>query len=198
MSFQCILIAQAALMASPWRAEASCLPNSAINPTGLTDVRLFSRWASLTKEPLTMKDVFVTILFAFCVGNAFAGEDQITCQDWQGRWQGEWQVGGVGKCTLNIKGVDQNCNARIKYCGGGNSASEGQIEGNRLQFECNRSTSGTCTFKMSSDKTELNASYSNPSGGRNYAVFKRKAESSSESVDAQPIAPGGAPQASRP
>jgi hypothetical protein len=145
-----------------------------------------------------MTKVTVTLLFVFCFGGAFASEDQVSCQDWKGRWQGEWRVGGVGKCTLNIKVVDQDCNAKIKYCGGGNSASEGRIEGNKLQFECNKSTSGTCVFKMSSDKTELNANYSNPLGGSNYAVFKRKTESSSESADAQPLAPVDTPQASRP
>ncbi len=144
-----------------------------------------------------MTKVTVTLLFVFCFGGAFAS-DEVTCQDWKGRWQGEWQVGSIGKCTRNIKVVSQDCNAKIKYCGGTNSASEGRIEGSKLQFECNKSTSGTCVFKMSSDKTELNANYSNPLGGRNYAVFKRKAESSGESADAQPVAPGDAPQASRP
>lgn len=120
-----------------------------------------------------MKNCFASLLIVFCF-SAVAAENPASCLDWKGRWQGEWKVGGVGKCTLNIKKVDSNCNVVIKYCGGGNSANEGKIEGNKLQFECNRSTSGTCVFEMSADKSELNANYSNPFGGRNYAVFKRK------------------------
>jgi len=126
-----------------------------------------------------MKNCFASLLIACCV-SAVAAENSASCQDWKGRWQGEWKVGGVGKCTLNIKKLDSNCNAVIKYCGGGNSANEAKIEGNKLQFECNRSTSGTCVFEMSSDKTELSANYSNPLGGRNYAVFKRKEDAASE------------------
>lgn len=119
-----------------------------------------------------MKYIFVAILIFLC-GTAIA-DSPTNCQHWKGRWQGEWQVGGVGKCTLNIKKVDQYCNVKIKYCGGGNSADEGKIENDKLQFECNRRTSGTCLFKMSSDRAELSANYSNPMGGSNNAVFKRK------------------------
>jgi len=49
--------------------------------------------------------------------------------------------------------------------------SETTIKNGQLSFICNRRTGGTCIFTRVGD--DLWASYSNPVGGKNRAVFKR-------------------------
>lgn len=105
------------------------------------------------------------------------------CQDWIGRWQGEWSKGGFGRITLNIKKVDGQCNVAFKYSG---RPYEGKIDDGILRFPCG-SQGGTCLFSRSSDSSKLNASYLNPSGDTNNAVFNKKVEE----ANTQPLDSGG-------
>lgn len=117
---------------------------------------------------------FVGPVLAASTASALENQE---CRHWLGKWVGEWRTGNIGKTGLNIKKVDEECNTQFKYAG---RPYEGKIENGRLQFLCAPTTAGTCAFTMSSDRTELSATYSNPFGGLNSASFSRKAKVADE------------------
>ena len=94
------------------------------------------------------------------------------CAVFGGRWSGVWQRGGVGRINISVTSIDKDCNASINY-GGFLRAQTRIVDGTLQEFICNESTGGYCTFKISNDGTTLDASYWNPSGGKNYATFSR-------------------------
>lgn len=97
-----------------------------------------------------------------------------SCAAFSGQWVGRWSQGNIGKNWLWIAEIDVNCMAKVSYNRNDDlpkSFITAEIKGNELSFLCNSSTGGTCVFKRKGD--DLWASYSNPSGGRNSAIFER-------------------------
>jgi hypothetical protein len=102
-----------------------------------------------------------------------AAETDPACGAFHGSWSGIWAQGGVGEVVLKVieaTSISQRCTLRITY---GTSKSPITVEtsGETLTFVCNRTTNGTCQFKRVGG--DLWASYSNPGGGTNSAVFKK-------------------------
>ncbi|MFO1264139.1 MAG: hypothetical protein U1E84_12510 [Rhodoferax sp.] len=92
------------------------------------------------------------------------------CAAFSGEWFGTWSVANTGTGTLRVYEVSEKCVA--KFISSGNIRLEVEIKDGSLTFLCNRSTQGTCIFTVHGD--DLWASYSNISGGRNNAVYKRR------------------------
>lgn len=96
-----------------------------------------------------------------------------SCAVYSGKWTGTWGY-GIGQQWLWIPSIDNKCVAKVIYSS--SKWAHGNVEmvevkDGVLEWLCNRSTNGTCVLKRNGD--ELWASYSNPSGGSNNAVFKR-------------------------
>ncbi len=90
-----------------------------------------------------------------------------------GQWTGTWGY-GRGQNWLWIVSIDRGCTAKYALLSNASPPrgfSTAEIKGGELSFLCNRSTGGTCVFSRKGD--ELWASYSNPAGGINNAVFGR-------------------------
>lgn len=103
-----------------------------------------------------------------------AADVPASCASFSGKWTGTWTQGGVGQNWLWVAKVEANCTAKIAYLGRNRTPSSFEtvdIKDGVLQWLCNQSTGGTCVLKYQGD--ELLASYSNPSGGVNNAVFRR-------------------------
>lgn len=97
-----------------------------------------------------------------------------SCAAFSGQWVGRWSQGNIGQNWLWIAEIDVNCIAKMSYERSDsppNSFRTVEIKGDELSFLCNSSTGGTCVFKRKGD--DLWASYSNPSGGKNSAVFEK-------------------------
>ena len=97
-----------------------------------------------------------------------------SCAAFSGQWVGRWRQGDIGQSWLWVTEIDVNCMAKVSYNRNDDlpkSFITVQIKGDELSFLCNSPTGGTCVFKREGD--DLRASYSNPSGGRNSAVFER-------------------------
>ncbi|MCM8595184.1 hypothetical protein [Accumulibacter sp.] len=97
-----------------------------------------------------------------------------SCAAFSGQWVGRWSVGNVGQNWLWIAEVDLNCSAKVsieRSDSPPNSFSTVEIKDGELSFLCNSSTGGTCVFKRNGN--DLWATYSNPSGGKNSAVFEK-------------------------
>jgi len=96
-----------------------------------------------------------------------------SCAPFSGQWTGTWGY-GIGQQWLWVASIDAKCTAKIAYLGNSDTPSAFQaveIKDGVLQWLCNKATGGTCTFTSRGD--ELGASYSNPGGGTNSAVFKK-------------------------
>jgi len=95
-----------------------------------------------------------------------------------GQWVGVWGQGSIAEMFLRvaeIKVADGKCVARYSYSTSKSpvpARSTAEVSAGTLKFVCNQSTGGTCYFNGKGDGT-LAASYSNPAGGVNAAVFKR-------------------------
>ena len=97
-----------------------------------------------------------------------------SCAAFSGQWVGRWSVGNVGQNWLWIAEIDVNCIAKVSIDRSDtppDSFRTVEIKDGQLSFLCNSSTGGTCVFKRNGN--DLWASYSNPSGGKNSAVFER-------------------------
>jgi hypothetical protein len=99
------------------------------------------------------------------------------CAAFYGQWSGTWSQGGFGEQYLRVAEVKlagDKCVARYSYGGVKTTVAKDTVEfsPDALTFLCNKSTGGTCIFERKG--SELWASYSNPSGGRNSAVFRQK------------------------
>lgn len=97
-----------------------------------------------------------------------------SCAAFSGKWVGRWTQGNVGQNWLWIAEIDANCIAKVSIKENDNppkNFSAVKIRDGELSFLCNSSTGGTCVFKRSGN--DLWASYSNPSGGKNSAVFEK-------------------------
>jgi hypothetical protein len=95
------------------------------------------------------------------------------CAAFSGRWTGTWGY-GVGQQWLWVTSIDNRCMAKVAYLGSGKIPSRYEtveIKDGVLEWLCNKSTSGACVLKRNG--TDLWASYSNPSGGYNNAVFTK-------------------------
>ena len=102
------------------------------------------------------------------------GDVPQSCASFSGKWAGNWSQGGVGMAWLWVAEVDTQCIAKIAYLDSDKTPTRFehvQIRDGALEWLCNKSTTGTCVLK--SQGNELWASYSNPSGGKNSAVFKK-------------------------
>lgn len=98
------------------------------------------------------------------------------CAAFYGQWSGTWSQGGFGEQHLRvaeIKSLGDKCVARYSYSGSKTAIAKDTVEFSRgaFTFLCNKSTGGTCIFERKG--SELWASYSNPSGGLNNAVFRK-------------------------
>lgn len=96
-----------------------------------------------------------------------------SCAAFSGQWVGRWGM-GMGQNWLWVAEIDVNCMAKVsieRSDSPPNNFITVEIKGDELSFLCNSSTGGTCVFKRNGN--DLWASYSNPSGGRNSAVFER-------------------------
>lgn len=102
------------------------------------------------------------------------------CATFHGSWAGVWSIGGVGNTYLRVveaSHADGKCRLRLSYSSSKVPLPAREIvefSGSHFSFLCNRSTNGTCVFKMADG--ELWAGYTNSSGGSNSAVFKRVEE----------------------
>ncbi|WP_291988492.1 hypothetical protein [Candidatus Accumulibacter sp. ACC007] len=97
-----------------------------------------------------------------------------SCAAFSGQWVGRWSQGNVGQNWLWIAEIDVNCTAKVSIERSDSPPkrfSTVEIKGDELSFLCNSSTGGTCVFKRNGN--DLWASYSNPSGGKNSAVFEK-------------------------
>lgn len=97
-----------------------------------------------------------------------------SCAAFSGQWVGRWSQGNIGQSWLWIAEIDVNCMAKVsieRSDSPPDSFITVEIKDGELSFLCNSSTGGTCVFKRKGD--DLWASYTNPSGGRNSAVFER-------------------------
>lgn len=96
------------------------------------------------------------------------------CVSFGGEWTGKWSQGGIGQQWLWVMEIDAKCNVKLAYLSHEKPPigfDSGKIVDGTLSFLCNRSTGGTCSFSRHDDV--LWASYGNPSGGTNNAVFER-------------------------
>lgn len=99
------------------------------------------------------------------------------CVAFHGIWSGTWSQGGFAEQFLRVHEVTHKggkCSVRLSYSSSRTPVPalvEAEIDGQTLSFLCNRSTGGTCSFRRSGE--DLWASYSNPVGGTNSAVFRR-------------------------
>ncbi|MDO8958872.1 MAG: hypothetical protein Q7U85_03970 [Rhodocyclaceae bacterium] len=103
-----------------------------------------------------------------------AGDVPLSCAAFSGKWAGNWSQGGVGMAWLSVAEVNAQCIAKIAYLDSDKTPTRFenvQIKDGVLEWLCNKSTAGTCVLKHQGN--ELWASYSNPSGGSNSAVFKK-------------------------
>lgn len=99
------------------------------------------------------------------------------CAAFHGAWSGTWAQGGFAQQYLRVLEVTKKeggCVFRLSYSSS-NDPVAGKLlvdlqPGSTLSFICNRSTGGTCIFKRVA--SDLWASYSNPAGGSNSAVFR--------------------------
>jgi len=97
-----------------------------------------------------------------------------SCASFSGRWAGSWAQGGIGQQWLWVVSIDSKCVAKIAYLGSNRNPTgfeTVEIKDGVLEWLCNRGTGGTCVLKRHGD--DLWASYSNPAGGRNSAVFTK-------------------------
>ncbi|HNK51549.1 MAG TPA: hypothetical protein PKI24_21465 [Nitrospira sp.] len=97
-----------------------------------------------------------------------------SCAAFSGQWVGRWSQGNIGKSWLWVAEIEVNCIAKVsveRSDSPPNSFITVEIKDGELSFLCNSSTGGTCVFKRNGN--DLWASYSNPSGGKNNAVFER-------------------------
>lgn len=85
-----------------------------------------------------------------------------------GRTFGRWQIGGYTS-TMWVFEVSESCLAKVWI--GGIYNDSVVVDGRLKDFHCNDATKGECSFSFSGD--DLWASYHNPIGGRNTAVFKK-------------------------
>lgn len=90
------------------------------------------------------------------------------CAVFIGNWVGTWTQGNIGKALLRVTDIDSACTAKILY--GSNPAENVEIKNGELTWVCNKTTNGTCILTFHGN--ELLATYSNPQGGRNSAVFR--------------------------
>lgn len=98
----------------------------------------------------------------------------VECAAFLGSWTGNWAYGNYGEMRLQVVDVDNACNAKGAY-----GQSEGvvrllknaQVKEGKLTWVCYPSREGTCIFERNGDV--LRAQYSEPSGGRNSATFKK-------------------------
>lgn len=92
-----------------------------------------------------------------------------SCAPLYGVWEGAWRNGGFPPQHLFIVEMKPDCTATVTS--GGSYTPITKIENKKFSYLCNTRTQGTCNFDMTFG--DLWASYSNPSGGQNSAVFKR-------------------------
>lgn len=99
------------------------------------------------------------------------------CVALHGNWAGTWSQGRYGELFLRVveaSNANGNCILRFSYSESSTPVPArltAEAKSGSLSFLCNRSTGGTCVFKPSGG--DLWASYSDSSGGRNTAVFRR-------------------------
>lgn len=102
------------------------------------------------------------------------------CAAFHGSWAGVWSIGGVGNAYLRVveaSHADGKCRLRFSYSTSRVPVAAREtveFSGSYFSFLCNRSTNGTCLFRLADG--ELWAGYTNVSGGSNNAVFKRVQE----------------------
>lgn len=99
------------------------------------------------------------------------------CAALHGQWVGTWSQGNWGEQFLRVvevKAAGGHCTARYSYSASRSPVAAkdtADVRGGAMAFDCNASTGGTCVFKPAG--SELDASYTNPGGGRNSATFRR-------------------------
>lgn len=98
-----------------------------------------------------------------------------SCAAFHGSWHGSWAQGGSSEITLRVleaTSMNDKCVVRLVY-GFWKTPITVEFSGSTLSFLCNRTTQGTCNFKVVG--SDLWANYSNPVGGTNSATFRRAA-----------------------
>ena len=96
-----------------------------------------------------------------------------SCARFFGGWAGDWQF-KMGQQRLWVLGINADCTAQISYRESTSNAVPAsliaaEIKQGNLAVPCGRG--GTCTFQARGD--EVYASYTDPFGGRNTAVFQK-------------------------
>jgi hypothetical protein len=97
-----------------------------------------------------------------------------SCAGFFGSWAGSWNIGNFGQQRLWVLFIKADCTARVSYRsstsnGPPKSLSAAKIEGGALALPCGEG--GTCVFQLHGD--DLWGSYTDTSGGRNNAVFRK-------------------------
>lgn len=140
---------------------------------GVVDNVVISRAAAGTSPETAVQKDFTALIPP-------ASDVPPPCSAFHGAWSGTWSQGGIAEQFLRVHEVkhkDGKCSVRLSYSSSRTPVParvEAELDGQTLSFLCNRSTGGTCSFKRSGD--DLWASYSNPVGGTNSAVFRRAAQ----------------------
>lgn len=98
------------------------------------------------------------------------------CAAFHGEWAGTWTVGSIPEQILRIEEIQfssGSCKARYSYSSSKSvpATQSAEVTGGAMTFACNPGTGGTCVFKAADGL--LQAAYSNPSGGRNSATFRK-------------------------
>lgn len=96
-----------------------------------------------------------------------------SCAAFFGSWVGTWGY-GIPDQRLRVIEVDAKCIAKYSYANSkivANVFKTSEIKDGVLSFVCNSDTGGTCVFKPNGNT--IDGSYSNSSGGRNNATFKK-------------------------
>lgn len=103
------------------------------------------------------------------------------CAAFHGTWSGTWSQGGFSEQFLRVNQITSDvggrCTARLSYSSSKSPVPPNmtvEFEEGKLSFVCNRSTGGTCIFRVSGDV--LWANYSNSAGGTNSARFSRPSQ----------------------
>jgi hypothetical protein len=99
-----------------------------------------------------------------------------SCAAFFGSWKGYWTQGSFPEMLIHITEVKPSCVAKYFYYPDTkyttNLEGSAEIQDGKISFLCNKVTGGTCAFTLRGD--EFWASYSNPSGGVNNGVFKKR------------------------
>lgn len=119
-----------------------------------------------------MFKTLLPVLF-FLVSNLTYATDP---SQWIGRWEGIWEIPVSRAAILNVSAIEYNGEKKIivveRKSLGKTFRFQLSPDGKSFNYDnYNPNTSGSVIFTLSEDGKSLDASYSNPSGGKNRATL---------------------------